>query len=114
MLRRGGLAKVAGSTRPLKNGRNFEAHARDHSPGDGMLRKVGMSRIPFCYGRKCEVIEWREHQTTMSQYEADVIKLLTQIMDELRRIRISLEERDRIQQSKTEGFPPGYESLLSS
>jgi hypothetical protein len=102
MLRRGGLAKVAGSTRPLKNGRNFEAHARDHSPGDGMLRKVGMSRIPFCYGRKCEVIEWREHQTTMSQYEADVIKLLTQIMDELRRIRISLEERDRIQQEENE------------
>jgi hypothetical protein len=61
-----------------------------------------MSRIPFCYGRKCEVIEWREHQTTMSQYEADVIKLLTQIMDELRRIRISLEERDRIQQEENE------------
>jgi hypothetical protein len=38
----------------------------------------------------------------MSQYEADVIKLLTQIVDELRRIRISLEERDRIQQEENE------------
>ena len=38
----------------------------------------------------------------MSQYEADVIKLLTQIIDELRRIRISLEERDRPQQEEKE------------
>jgi hypothetical protein len=36
------------------------------------------------------------------QYEADVIKLLTQIVDELRRIRIRLEERDRIQQEESE------------
>lgn len=35
-------------------------------------------------------------------YEADVIELLKQIVDELRRIRISLEERDRIQQEETE------------
>lgn len=32
----------------------------------------------------------------MSQYEADVIKLLTQIVEDLRWIRVSLEERDRI------------------
>jgi hypothetical protein len=38
----------------------------------------------------------------MSQYETDVIKLLTQIVDELRRIRISLEERDRMQQEENE------------
>jgi hypothetical protein len=38
----------------------------------------------------------------MSQYEADVIKLLTQIIDELRRIKISLEERDRLQQEEKE------------
>jgi hypothetical protein len=38
----------------------------------------------------------------MSQYEADVIKLLTQIVDELQRIRISLEERDRMQQEENE------------
>jgi hypothetical protein len=36
----------------------------------------------------------------MSQYEADVIKLLTQIVDELQRIRISLEERDRMQEEE--------------
>jgi len=38
--------------------------------------------------------------TYMSQYEADVIKLLTQIVDELQRIRISLEERDRMQEEE--------------
>jgi hypothetical protein len=38
----------------------------------------------------------------MSQYETDVIKLLTQISDDLRRIRISLEERERIQQEENE------------
>jgi len=37
-----------------------------------------------------------------SQYEADVIKLLTQIVEELRRIRVSLEERDRMQQEENE------------
>ena len=36
----------------------------------------------------------------MSQYEADVIKLLTQIVEELRWIRVSLEERDRVQQEE--------------
>jgi hypothetical protein len=34
----------------------------------------------------------------MSQYEADMIKLLTQIVEDLRWIRVSLEERDRIQE----------------
>ena len=38
----------------------------------------------------------------MSQYEADVIKLLTQIVEELRHIRSSLEERDRMQQEDNE------------
>jgi hypothetical protein len=38
----------------------------------------------------------------MSQYEADVINLLTQIVEELRRIRISLEERDRMQQEEND------------
>ena len=38
----------------------------------------------------------------MSQYEADVIKLLTQIVEELRHIRSSLEERDRMQQEENE------------
>jgi hypothetical protein len=40
----------------------------------------------------------------MSQYEADVIKLLTQIVDELRQIRITLEERGRMQQEENEDF----------
>lgn len=38
----------------------------------------------------------------MSQYEAHVIKLLTQIVEELRHIRVSLEERDRMQQEENE------------
>jgi len=38
----------------------------------------------------------------MSQYEADVIKLLTQIVEELRHIRVNLEERDRMQQEENE------------
>jgi hypothetical protein len=38
----------------------------------------------------------------MSQYETDVIKLLTRILDELQRIRISLEDRDRMQQKENE------------
>ena len=38
----------------------------------------------------------------MSQYEADVIKLLTQIAEDLRWIRVSLEERDRIRQEENE------------
>jgi len=38
----------------------------------------------------------------MSEYDGEVIKLLTQILDELRRIRISLDERDRIQQEENE------------
>jgi hypothetical protein len=38
----------------------------------------------------------------MSQYESDVIKLLTQIVEDLRWIRISLQERDRIQQEENE------------
>ena len=38
----------------------------------------------------------------MSQYEADVIKLLTQIVEDLRWIRVSLEERDRIQQEENQ------------
>jgi len=36
----------------------------------------------------------------MSQYEA--LKLLTQIVEELRHIRVSLEERDRMQQEENE------------
>lgn len=40
----------------------------------------------------------------MSQYETDVIKLLTRILDELQRIRISLEDRDRMQQKENENF----------
>jgi hypothetical protein len=38
----------------------------------------------------------------MSQYEADVIKLLTQIVEDLRWIRVSLEERDRVQQEENQ------------
>ena len=38
----------------------------------------------------------------MSQYETDLIKLLTRILDELQRIRISLEDRDRMQQKENE------------
>ena len=38
----------------------------------------------------------------MSQYEAHVIQLLTQIVEELRHIRVSLEERDRMQQEENE------------
>jgi hypothetical protein len=38
----------------------------------------------------------------MSEYDGEVIKLLTQILDELRRIRISLDDRDRIQQEENE------------
>ena len=38
----------------------------------------------------------------MSQYEADVIDLLSQVVNELRRIRISLEERDRMQKEEDE------------
>jgi len=38
----------------------------------------------------------------MSQYEAHVIKLLTQIVEELRHIRVNLEERDRMQQEENE------------
>ena len=37
-----------------------------------------------------------------SQYEADVIKLLTQIVEELRHIWVNLEERDRMQQEENE------------
>jgi hypothetical protein len=36
----------------------------------------------------------------MSQYEADVIKLLTQIVEDLRWIKVSLEQRDRVQQEE--------------
>lgn len=38
----------------------------------------------------------------MSKYEADVIKLLNEILDELRRIRITLEDRDRLQQEQND------------
>ena len=38
----------------------------------------------------------------MSQYEADVIELLKQIVDELQRIRLSLEDRDRMHQEENE------------
>jgi hypothetical protein len=63
------------------------------------------------YGRdeasKTSVLErhragWQENQNYTSQYEADVIKLLTQIVDELQRIRISVEERERMQQEEDE------------
>jgi hypothetical protein len=45
----------------------------------------------------------------MSQYETDVIKLLAQIADDLRRIRISLEERERIQQEENEDLRKSIE-----
>ena len=45
----------------------------------------------------------------MSQYEADVIKLLTQIVEDLRCIRVSLEERDRIRQEENEDLLKGIE-----
>ena len=38
----------------------------------------------------------------MSQYEADVIDLLSQVVNELRRIRVGLEERDRMQKEEDE------------
>ena len=48
----------------------------------------------------------------MSEYDGEVIKLLTQIIDELRRIRISLEERDRLQQEEKEDLLRCWPSLL--
>ena len=40
----------------------------------------------------------------MSQYEADVIKPLTQIVEDLRWIKVSLEQRDRVQEEENPDF----------
>ena len=47
----------------------------------------------------------------MSEYDGEVIKLLTQILDELRRIRVSLDERDRIQQEENEDLLKRIEKM---
>jgi hypothetical protein len=54
----------------------------------------------YYYTKSREVDDYKSKY--MSQHEADVIKLLTQIVEDLRWIRVSLEERDRIRQEENE------------
>ena len=82
-------------------------HVRIGIPRRGKLQKSALreAREPpdsdtYYYTKSRKVDDYKSKY--MSQYEADMMKLLTQIVEDLRWIRVSLEERDRIRQEENE------------